>query len=294
MTMSLTVGRRAVGDAFIISVALAARSPVARPTHSPGLVYTATVVRDRQGVSGSPGADTIVSVEQFAGDDGRIDIRRMPSLMTHGADSLSRAFGTAAGVYTLRKRGRSTVTVVDTTKRHYFESNVDSAMRNMVRLGPQRELHAGDTVFTTRVQPDTMIDGLHLQHWRLTNNFTLRLAAVGAFPVRNTTDMYIATESNDMRFGSPGGATQPPLADYEYSRERKDATAKLPHGLDVLTITQTVVDYGPAHHVSTQTKRMSDIQYIDIPAEVFAIPAGYQRVAPPTVPSLSSPPVRAN
>jgi hypothetical protein len=57
-----------------------------------------------------------------------------------------------------------------------------------------------------------------------------------------------------------------------------------------VTITQAETDFASVHRASTQRARMSDIQYVDIPAEVFAVPSGYQRVAPPTFPSFGSAP----
>jgi hypothetical protein len=287
MTMSLTVGRRVAGGAFITVAALAARPDTPR-MHSPGVIYTVTSIQESQSASGASRVDTSVSVNQYAGDDGRTDVRRMPASLAHRGDSLARAFGSAPGQYTLQKRGSATVTVVDTTKHQYFERNADSAMKSLTQLGPQPEVHTSDTAVATRVQPDSIVEGLHVQHWRVRGRFTIRMLSFES-AVRLTVDKYIATESTDMRFGFPGDGPDAPRGMSAYWRELRDANAKLPHGLDVLTITQAETDFASVHRASTQTTRMSDIRYVDIPAEVFAVPSGYQRVAPPTFPSFGSP-----
>ncbi len=297
--LSLLQGRWLASCIVVIAVALAARAPVLQPTRSPGFTYTVTAVQESPAASGALRADTTVSVEQFGDDYWRVDVRQARSSVTQGADSLRRAFGTEAGLYTLRKRGSSILTVVDTAKRQYFAYDLDSAMRSISRLNPERVPHAGDTAFATRVQPDTIVNGLHAQHWRLTSTLTLRVALLGEFTTHSTSDMYIATDAKDMRFGSPSEAQQSLLAGFAYSRELEQARAKLPHGLDVLSITQSVSDLGagqlgPGQIASSHTMHLSDIRYIDIPAEVFVIPAGYQRVSPPMIPPFAIPNVRNN
>jgi hypothetical protein len=292
MTTSTTVGRRLVGGACIVAAGVSACVPPVRPTPLPGLTYTVTFAGNQSQMRGGQGTDTTVSVEQFAGDAERLDIRHQSSSAVIGGDSLARTFGNVVGLYTLRKRGSATLTVVDTAKRQYFAYDQDSAMRGIMQQGPKVEVLPGDTAFATRVQPDTIIDGLHAEHWRLTTHATMHMAIVGDVTLGSTIDTYIATGTTDMRFKPPGRGQQAYFAGEAYARKQEEARATLPHGLEVLTVTQSVVDAGGVHRATTQMSRLSDIQNTDIPAEVFAIPAGYKRVATPAILGVGKPRVR--
>jgi hypothetical protein len=283
------------GGVFIVATAVESGPPVVRPAQRQGLIYTATVVGNRQRLARAPGADTTVSVEQFAGDDERLDIRHLSASATaRGGDSLAREYGQAVGLYTLRKRGSWRLTVVDTARRQYFEYDQDSAMRVVFSGGPEAQVQTGDTAFTTRVNPDTIIDGRPTEHWRLTTSATMRMKFAD-LALNTTTDLYIATEMTDMRFRPPGGGQLALFAGEAYARKRLDVMATLPHGLEVLSITQTVAGGGiGASRATTETRRLSDIRYVEIPAEVFAIPAGYERVAPPIIPHSGTSPAGSN
>jgi hypothetical protein len=272
------------GSVFIVATAVESGPPVVRHAQRQGLIYTTTVVGNRQRLARGPGADTTVSVEQFAGDDERLDIRYLSASPTaRGGDSLARQYGQAVGLYTLRKRGSLRLTVVDTARRQYFEYDQDSAMRAVFSGGPDAHVQPGDTAFTTRVKPDTIIDGQHTEHWRLTTSATMRMQFAD-IALNATTDMYIATGMTDMRFKRPGGGQLAIFAGEAYARKQLDVMATLPHGIEVLSITQTGVGGAGASRATTETTRLSDIRYVEIPAEAFAIPAGYEHVAPPTIP----------
>ena len=144
-----------------------------------------------------------------------------------------------------------------------------------------------------RVQPDTIVDGLHVEHWRLTDNHTASATALTSFglSMRSVGDEYIALDATGPGYGFPDEALRGAAVDSVYARARREAVGKLPRGLEVLTITRTVSAFGPGLRQVTQsrTDRMSDIQQINLPAAVFAIPAGYTRVAAPTLPALPAP-----
>ncbi len=168
-------------------------------------------------------------------------------------------------------------------------------MRVVFRKGPEAQVQPGDTAFTTRVKPDTIIDGRHTEHWRITSHATMRMKIVGDLSSSTTTDTYISTEMTDyLRFVGPGGGQQALFAGEAYARKQEAARAQLPQGLEVLTITQSVVGGGPVSRTFVKTRRLSDIRYADIPAEVFAVPAGYERVAPPIDPPSGSSRARSN
>lgn len=281
--------RRLAGGVFIIAAAVAPGPPVARVAQRQGLIYTETVVNDRGRLAAGPGADTTISVEQFEGNNERFDVRYLTPSPVRGGDSLSRRYGVVVGLYGLRKRGSWVLTVVDTARRQYFAYDQDSAMRVVFSGGPEAQVQPGDTAFTTRVKPDTIIDGRHTEHWRITTHATMRMKIVGDLSYGTTTDTYISTEMTDnLRFVGPGGGQQAIFAGEAYARKQEAARAQLPQGLEVLSITQSLVGGGADSRTFVKTRRLSDIRYADIPAEVFAVPAGYERVAPPTTPSASS------
>jgi hypothetical protein len=281
-----------IGGALVIAVAPAARSSRVHAAHSPGLSYTVTSVYESPSVSGWSRADTSVWAEQFNGENWRTDTRRLPERSVPHADSLRRRSGLQVGLYTLRTRGSSTLTVIDSAKRQYFAYDADSARQGTQLL--QRVPHPGDTVFAVRVQPDTVIDGRGAEHWRRTNIFTVRAPFIGEFTSHIVSDIYIATGTKDMAFGTFEWMSESPLAGAAYSREVDQTEATMPHGLRVLSVGRVAIADGggpmAALGGSVFTHRLSDIQYRDIPDDVFAIPPGYQRVAPPAVPALRTPP----
>ena len=222
-----------------------------------GIVCTVTEITEIENPAGSQHFDTSVTIQQFASDNGRSVFVRLPGILTGNRDSLSRALGFWPELYTLLKRGRSTVTIVDTLRKQYFDVDQSVMVQNMARPLIRLEMRPGDTVFAVRVEPDT----------------TIALDATGPGS------------------GFPSEELRGAALDSTYANARREAIAKLPQGLKVLTIARTVSAFGPGLRQVTQTRtaRMSGIQHIDLPAAVFAIPAGYSRVAAPTLPGLTGP-----
>jgi hypothetical protein len=294
MVRAVMSARWLISGVFIIAAAPVSRAPRVHPTRSPGQSYTVTTVFESGPASGSSRTDTTVSDVRIAGDNWRTDTRRVPDPIVHNMDSVRRAFGTQAGLYMLRARGSSIGTVVDSARRQYFAFDMDSARRSAAQL-MQRVPHAGDTVYVVRVQPDTVVDGRHTEHWRRTSAITFRMLMIGDLTTHSTSEIYIATDMQDMAFGVFDGMTQSLLAGAAYSRELEATEATLPRGLRVLTIGRTGFDSAshsraPLPSGSVYTLRLSSIQYGDISDDVFAIPAGYQHVPPPVVPSFHAPP----
>jgi hypothetical protein len=293
MVMPTIAKRWLIGGALVIAVAPAARSSRVHAARSPGLSYTVTaVVYGSPTVSGLSRADTSVWVEQFNSDNWRTDTCRMADYFVHVTDSLRRVDGLQVGVYTLRRRGSPILTVVDSAKREYFAYDADSARQGTVLI--ERVPHPGDTVFAVRVHPDTVIDGRHTEHWRRTNIFTTRAPLVGEHTNHIVADIYIATATKEMGFGTFEWMRESPLAGVAYSRELEETEAKMPQGLRVLIVSGSAANHNagsmPAPGGIVFTQRLSDIQYRDIPDHVFVVPAGYQRVAPPASPALRTAP----
>jgi hypothetical protein len=142
------------------------------------------------------------------------------------------------------------------------------------------------------MHPDTVIDGRRTEHWRRTNIFTTRAPLVAEHTNHIVADIYIATATKEMGFGTFEWMRESPLAGVAYSRELNETDAKMPHGLRVLVVSRSGTDHAggpmatPGGIVFTQ--RLSDVQYRDIPDDVFVVPGGYQRVAPPAARSVRS------
>jgi|SRR5580698_4515619 hypothetical protein len=288
MVMQMIARRWLVGGALAIALGPAAPTPRVYSGRSPGLSYTVTAVVESPTPSGSSRADTSVWAEQFNGDNWRTDTRRMADLFVHVADSLRRGDGLQVGVYTLRRRGSPVLTVVDSAKRQYFAYDADSARQGTILT--ERVPHPGDTVFAVRMHPDTVIDGRRTEHWRRTNIFTTRAPLVAEHTNHIVADIYIATATKEMGFGTFEWMRESPLAGVAYSRELNETDATMPHGLRVLVVSRSGTDHagGPMAALGgiVFTQRLSDIQYRDIPDDVFVVPGGYQRVAPPAGPSV--------
>jgi hypothetical protein len=289
MGSSVTATRWSIG-VFVIAGAFGARVPWVNSWRSPGLSYTETSVVELPTGSGSSRTDTSVWAEQFNSDNWRTDTRRMPNPIGHGSDSLRRRNGLQVGLYTLRTRGSSTVTVVDSARRQYFAYDADSAIRGAARL--ERVPHSGDTVFAVRVLPDTTIDGRPTEHWRRTSTLTVRAPIGGEFTSQTVSDLYIATGTKEMTFGSFKWLSESPLAGAGYNRELEATEAAMPHGLRVLIVSRAATGQVAGSLLPSvgivSTQRLSDIQFGDVSDDVFAIPAGYQHVAPPASPQPHS------
>jgi hypothetical protein len=287
--LSLSPVRVLLAATVVLSVACVGHAPPPQSPHAAGVVYTLTSVSETRGVKDSARFDTTVAINQFAGNNGRTAITHVASRLAR-TDSFTRAFGLLPELYTLRTRGNTTVTVVDTLRHQYFDVDVPGMLQAMLHH-VQRDLQPGDTVYSARALPDTVLDGMHLEHWRVIDkaHFTMPIGvSTFWFAVRTTTDAYIAPDSNEADFEFAAGNSQPLLAGYAYSREQQDAKAKLPRGLRVLTVEQIVSDVGEGTYRSIMTRisRMSDIRHVDLPADVFAIPAGYSRVPAPILTAL--------
>jgi hypothetical protein len=291
MAMARMAGRWLIGGAVVIGIAPVARVPRVHSARSPGLSYTETSVVVLPTGAESSRTDTSVWAEQFNGDNWRTDTRRMPESTRPGSDSSRRRNGLQVGLYTLRTRGSSIVTVVDSVRRQYFAYDVDSALRSSVRM--ERVPHSGDTVFVIRVQPDTTIDGRHTEHWRRINTLTVRAPIGGEFTSETVSDIFIATGTKQMTFGSFKWLSESPLAGAAYSREVEESEAAMPQGLRVLIVSRAATGTASGSSLPSvgivATQRLSDIQYGDVSDDVFAIPAGYQRVAPPPRPQFHVP-----
>jgi hypothetical protein len=286
--LSLPPGRWAISVVAGVAAVLSAQCG-ARPTGSaPGLSYVLTTIDERQGLNLPPRIDTTVVTGQFAGDNVRREFVRVPARFARDTDSVSRLLGSARGEFMVGRRGSSVTTVIDPLRKQYFHVDMAAVAMRSLANSPQSVIHPGDTVFTVRVTPDTTLDGMRAEHWRVTDNHTVTEAIASSEVLateRRTIDEYAIPGLADVPGQDLGTLPHQPLAGYAYSREARSARAQVPPGLHVLTILRSVSVWGVERSqiVETSTQRISNIRHDDISLDVFAVPAGYARVAAPTL-----------
>lgn len=218
-----------------------------------GMTYTMTW-------SGGPTQAMVVKAH-VAGDNARMDFPEM---------------------YYLIKRGATTVTVVDTAKRSYYQMDYGSLQKSL--NGIVQTDYSGVAITVQRVSPDSTIDGYATQHWRLTDDHTQTMSML---IVHNSTkthaveDFYFAPAFKDdlnpfMKSMGRQSSSSPSAA--EYTAKLESAYAQMYNGVPLLMVMH--VTSGKTD--MTMTGRISDIKRASIPASEFAIPAGYQKMDMPT------------
>jgi hypothetical protein len=228
-----------------------------------GMTYTMT-----WSVAGGAPNQAMVAKGQVAGDNARIEFT-------------SAGMGQQAGVYYLIKRGVQSVTVVDPAKSQYYQMDYGSLAKSLSTF-VQTE-YKDVSVSVQRVSPDSTIDGYATEHWRLTDDHT---ETTGIMIIHHTTkthaveDFYFAPAFKDdlnpfMKNMGRTSSSSPSAAAYYDKIEA--AYAQMYHGIPLLMIMHVTSD----GHDMTMTGRISDIRHADIPASVFEIPAGYQKVEMP-------------
>lgn len=217
-----------------------------------GMTYTMTW-------SGGP-TQAIVAKAQVAGDNARMDF---------------------PGMYYLVKRGVTSLTVVDTAKRTYYQMDYGSLQKSL--SGIAQIDYSGVAITVQRVSPDSTIDGYTTQHWRLTDDHTQTMSMM---IVHNTTkshaveDFYFAPAFKDdlnpfMKSMGRQSSSSPSAA--AYTAKLESAYAQMYNGVPLLM----VMHITSGSQDMTMTGRISDIKRTSIAAKVFEIPAGYQKVDMP-------------
>jgi hypothetical protein len=244
------------------SLRLLAAATLAFVPATGGMTYTMTW--SAVGVSNAP---SMVAKGQVEGDNARIDFTSGPMGQP--------------GTYYLVKRGVQSITVVDTAKRQYYQMDYGALARTLNTM-VQTE-YSDVSVSVQRVSPDSTIDGYATEHWRLTDDHTEK---TGILLIHQTTkthaieDFYFAPAFKDdlnpfmKSMGRPSSQSASAAA---YTEKIEAAYAQMYHGVPLLMIMH-VTSNG---HDMTMIGRISDIRRTEIPARVFDIPAGYQKVEIP-------------
>ena len=229
-----------------------------------GMTYTMTWSM----AGAAPGQSAMVAKGQVAGDNARIDFP-------------SAAMGQQAGTYYLVKRGEQTVTFVDPAKSQYYQMDIGSLQKTMSTLVQTEYKDVSVTV--ARVSPDSTIDGYATEHWRLIDDHT---ETTGMMMIHQTSkthaveDFYFAPAFKDDLnpfMKNMGRTSSSSPSAQAYYQKLEAASAQMYRGVPLLMVMHVTSD----GHDMTMIGRISDIRRADIPASVFAIPAGYQKVEMP-------------
>jgi hypothetical protein len=177
------------------------------------------------------------------------------------------------GTYALRKKGTDTTFVVDPTQKKYWVVIAPGA-------GAAKALgHINYTnveVSAQRVQPDSTIEGIAVQHWRVIDNAILEKKT----SQKSTTDIYTApglnidlgTEFNPATFAGMVG-------DSAYGAKRAAAWGQAMHGVPLLMRMQMeILVYEGKPMSMGMMMQATNISRGDPPASLFVLPAGYTLV----------------
>jgi hypothetical protein len=246
-----------------------------------GLTYTFTITHHGLNADGKAADYEVVATEQLLGDKVWIQYFEPPQGAGSGppddADRRAPApkhYG--YGAYYLFDRGSTVMTVVSPDKKQYFQLDQASALQ-----GFNKEIKVSFTnasVSISRVQPDTTIDEVPTQHWRLTDNHTEKISVLGipaSTDIRSTTDYYFIPDlRNDFNpflrtddyvtLAGPG----------DYATKMRGALDQMGAGTPVLSVEHRTTGKGVA---STMVKRITGIDHPDVAVALFVVPADFKK-----------------
>ena len=171
------------------------------------------------------------------------------------------------GTYSLGKKGNDTTYLIDPSRKKYW-----------VILRPKGLTHGmtytSFDVSAQRVQPDSTIEGIPVQHWRVTDNSTSKYVNA-----KSTYDVYSAPafDVGLAKQFNPGAMAV--TGEPAYDAKRNAAWAQAFQGLPLLMRTQTqMLVYQGKPTSFSMVMRATNISRGDPPASVFAFPSGYTLV----------------
>ena len=263
----------------------------ATPSATKGITYDFSMVTTSDNAKGKE--MTMSGKGWVAGGNARIEFTdvNMPQMRAQGGPF-------AEGSYILFKSATKEFIVVDTKKKQYASMNQDglmqltSAMTNLLKF-EMTNVH----IDANRVQPDTTVDSYKTQHYRMTQQYHMKMSMAFIHQendVNTTADYYYTPEFDDLvnPYLSSGWSSSSNFFNSpDYTNQLKAATAKLHHGVPVLVVMHTNnVDKKGKTTAGTSTMHTTNLVRGDIPASTFEIPAGYTQYQPPTQASAQSAP----
>ncbi len=176
------------------------------------------------------------------------------------------------GTYSLSKKGSDTTLLLDPSQKRYWIVVAPTAHKAIGHVQ-----YTNVEVSAQRVQPDSSIEGIPVQHWRVVDNVVIG----GTTSSKSTYDVYSAPEfGTSLAAGqfSPSTFAQV-TGDSAYGAKRSAAFTQAMPGVPLLMRTQTQIQVNQGKPMSmAMIMRATNISRGDPPASVFAMPAGYTLV----------------
>jgi hypothetical protein len=245
--------------------------------------YTMTITSHGLNAEGKPLDFEMIATEQLLGDNARItffDAANDAPPDGSPQQTAGRPMFYGHGSYYLVKRGAPTITVVSPTKKKYFELQGNEAAEQAV--GKVLHVQLSDaTIAAQRVQPDTSVQELQAQHWRITDSHTQKVTVLvisATSQIQNVMDYYFVPElKGDVNpFVHVGGIMIGAGSD-DYRTKMQTALAAMPTGVPILSVERmTSTDKRGAGN-SILITAMTNVSRDSLTPDLFEIPAGYEK-----------------
>jgi hypothetical protein len=267
--------------AAVVPMAFAIGAGRAVPPAGPGLSYTFTVTHHGLNGDGRAADYEVAASAQESGDKIWVQYFEPPQNADNNAapDADRRApapkhYG--YGAYYLFDRGSTVMTVVSPLKKKYFQLDQAAALQ-----GFNKAIHvtfSDASIAVSRVQPDTMIDEVTTQHWRVVDDHSERITVVGlssTAKIHSVVDYYFVPDLRQdfnpflrtddyVTLAGPG----------DYATKMRSALDQMGPGIPVLCVERRTAGKGVE---SSTVKRITAVTRPDIPASLFEVPAGVEK-----------------
>jgi hypothetical protein len=184
-----------------------------------------------------------------------------------------------AGTYSLSRKGGDTTYIIDPSQKKMWvmlKSDLVNAQAAAKAAGNMQ--YTDVDISSTRVTPDSTIEGLTVQHWRVIDNHAMKtgnftMLAKMHYEIYTSPDYDIgAATAFDANAFATGGDTS-------YAKRLRTALAQAMHGLPMLMQMQMqMVDNKGKTTAMAMGMRASNISHTEPPASVFVMPTGYTMV----------------
>jgi hypothetical protein len=266
--------------ACVMPVALAIGSGSHVRGVNPGVGYTFTITHHGLNADGKAADYEVVAAAQVSGDKVWVQYFQPPQNAGNNEPDADRRANPPKhygyGAYYLFDRGNPKMTVVSPLKKKYFEMDQSAVLKQFSAV---INVKFGNPVITvSRVQPDTMIDEVSTQHWRIDDSHSETVTVIGipsTSQIHSTFDYYFSPAlSSDFNpflrtddfvvLAGPG----------DYSTKMRAALDQMAPGIPVLMVERRSAGKGVQ---SSTVKRVSSIDHPDVKDSLFVIPAGFQK-----------------
>jgi hypothetical protein len=189
------------------------------------------------------------------------------------------------GTYSLGKRDGDTTYIIDPTqKKIWVMLKSDNAATQAATNKIVNEQYTDVDVSAQRIMPDSVIEGIAVQHWRVLDSHTSKshfMTSTNTTIAKSHYEIYTAPDYN---LGTANGFSTGTFAaatggDTSYSRKITAAMVQATHGLPLLMQIQMQMLTGQGKPIAfSMAMRASNISHGDPPASTFVMPTGYTMV----------------